>query len=769
MTNDLMYICPSACPHLSDADAIQAAVNTATEKDIRTVVIPSTKKWQLEKPVYLPNGITLILDGAQIVSESIAFTNANADKEDQLCLGGEQEQLFLLGRNGASIQTQHGPQVYFQNVKNFGINGICFVNGYGIRLLHCRFGKVQQVQFRESRYGVFLGEGCNNNLLEDLLAETKEEAVIWCGGNTAVWGRSADIYDCILSRLDAKTCGAPAVALSPGPVAANNLFIRDVTDRTAGNGVAIRLGNADEKELLDLSVRGVETSRTTVSVSDNCDGVFLANLNGKSASISPNATRVLIQDSPEQVTRPRACAKTEGAFLDANDPRYAGATDHETLQNAIDAAVGKCLIIPRYNARTGSRIWNIERTLQLPSDTTLILLDAHLRLADFTYCNLFSNAPGASKNIHIYGVGSATLDSGSFNGLKAKNANTLGFGPITDNALVLFAGVDNLEIKNLHMVQKRWYCVLCVGCTNAQLSDLDICAHPYFPDMGGIRIHSGCHNVLIENITGLTGEDTILLSADPEDDRLYISPEPSISHIHIRTVKANPSRCCIVNILAKGGRKVHNIVAETLLDCSVPEQKKMPYACVQVGDSLSDHLSDILIRDLTSRATGAVQMGGHSKAVRISNIHGYGSCSNALRTMPLPESYDYPLTSVAKEFTEMGRMPRAQLQNWHVSGVFFRCHQASSYMRGTATSIITDKKKYIGTVANLPGIIGENVLIENILADRIGNGILVTGNAAVDVRNFLASEIGKETATCGKNCCLTVNEKRIPVKESQAL
>lgn len=768
MTNKTMYMTPCAYSHLSDSDAIQQAVQAAAEQDVRTVLIPSTKIWQLEKPVRLPSGVTLILDGAQICAEGIAFTNRNADHAETLCLGGEQERLYLFGTNGASIASKNGPQVYFNNVKNYGIFGISFRGGEGIRLLHCRFGKVQQVRFQASRHGIFLGEGCNGNLLEDILAETNEESVLWSAGDTSVWGRSADIYDTTLTRLHAKTQGAPAVAVYAGSVAANNLFIRDVTDRTEQSGTTIQLGKDADKKLVDLSVRGVATSRTAVAVSDKCDNVFLGNLQGSPTSISPHAARVLTEDCPEQIEMPRFCANAIGDFVDANDPQYAGATDSETLQNAIHGAAGKCLVIPRYNARTGGTIWNIEQTLCLPSDTTVILLDAHLQLADFTYCNLFTNAESA-RNIRLLGIGSATIDSGRFNGLKAKNANTLGFGPITDNALLLFTGVDGLKVENLHMVQNRWYCILCAGCANGYFANLDICAHPKFPDMGGIRIQSGCHHILIENITGLTGEDAVLLSAAAADDQLFCGETTDISNIHIRTARINVNRCHIVNIQAFDGRKIHDILAENLLDSSLAEQKKKPNACVKIGDTNSANLSEIQVRDMSSRSIATVQLGGYSENVTIRNIHSFGTSLNAVRTVPLPELDDYQLTTAAAEVIESQADSRATVKNWTVNGVFFHCQQASSYMRGTATSIITDKKKYVGTAINLINLRAQDFLIKNILADRIGNGVILTGNATVVVQNFQASEIGREAAVCGSNCHLTIDGETVAVKDSQAL
>lgn len=760
----MMYITP--CAGLSDSEAIQQAVNTAAERDIRTVVIGDQKVWNLDKPVLLPTGVTLILDGAKIRAESIAFTNANADKADKTCLGGEQDHIYLTGTKDASITSTDAPQVFFRNVQDFGISGIVFEGGEGLRLLHCRYGKIQKLRFLGSRYGVFCDEGCNNNVLTDILAETEQEAVIWSASGTTIWGRRPDIYDSILSRLDAKTKGAPAVAIYPGSVVANNLFIRDITDRTETNGVTVQLGTEGNMEVLDFSVRGVASCRKAVSVSDNCDGVFLSNLSG--TDISPNATRVLVDDTREEIRTPQFSAQITNEFVDANDPQFAGATDWETLQNAINSSVGKALVIPRYNKRTGSTVWNIDKAICLPSNTTVILLDAHLRLADFTYCNIFTNAKNA-KNIRIMGVGSATLDSGRPNGLKLKNANTLGFGPITDNALMLFAGVDGLTVENLHMVQNRWYCVLCAGCANSRLADLDICAHPIFPDMGGIRIHSGCRDMVLENITGLAGEDMIHIATAANDDDVFCGENKDISNIHIDIVKANASRSNIFSIKARDDRHIHHIFAENLLDCSLPEQKKLPYATAQIGDTNGTGMSDILVRDLNGRSSATVQLGGNCENVTISNIHSYGSSENALRTLPLPECFDFLLSGNRMELAELDKAPRATVKDLRVNGIFFRCQQASFYMRGTATSIITDKKKFIGTIVQLHNLQAENVVLENILADRVGNGIIITGKADVDVRNFQAAQVGREMVLCSKNCRLRINGEIMPCTESHAL
>lgn len=745
------YIIPAVGEN--DAEAIQKAVDTAAQTDLRTVVIPNTKIWSLDRTILLPSFVTVILDGAELHCDSVAFANANANKEASLAT--EEEQIFLIGTKGAAIVGKNAPQIHFQNVKEFEIRGIRFLGGKGVKLSLCRYGKAQELKFSQSLHGVLLTEGCNNNLLSDILAETKKEAVLWQGEEGGVWGRSNEIIDSSLDRLDAKTEGAPAVAIR-SRVRVANLFLHNITDRTVGEGVSVELRGAESSELSDLTLRGISSERISVEADENCDGVFIGNLRGAAPCIHRDATRVLVADETEEISLPVFNEKEKTEPIFANDPKFFGKTDSETLQNALLAAAGKSLLIPRYNARTGGMLWKIEKTLRIPSDTTVILLDAHLRLEDFTYCNLFTNEKNA-KNIRIVGVGSATLDSGKFNGLKEKNAGQNGFGPITDNALLLFDGVEVLLAEHLHLIQNRWYCVYCIACKHAVLKDLDLCAHPNFPDMGGIRLHSPCRDFHIENVTGLTGEDTVFLCAEEGGD---------LSEIHIRTVKTNASRASMVRLQAQNGSKISRILIENLLDCSLPEQKKLPFACVQLGDSESENIQDILIRDVTGRGEGTVQMGGKSENVTLSNVHSFGSSASSIRSLPLPEVVEYKLSGISATLAEEGKPYRAEIRNWTVKSLFFRCLQGSRYMRGTATSIITDKKKFIGCVLDLHNLKAENLLVENVLAERIGEGVFASGAVQATIEHFNAAQIGRNLATCGSDCKVTIEGEPIPTKES---
>ena len=89
----------------------------------------------------------------------------------------------------------------------------------------------------------------------------------------------------------------------------------------------------------------------------------------------------------------------------ANDRRFWDDTDSQTIQNAVDYAAesgaGR-VIIPRLNARTGKPIWNIHTAILLPSNMTVVLEDAHLRLCDGVFDNIFRNRKNLiRRNKHL--------------------------------------------------------------------------------------------------------------------------------------------------------------------------------------------------------------------------------------------------------------------------------------------------------------------------------------------------------------------------------
>lgn len=299
-----------------------------------------------------------------------------------------------------------------------------------------------------------------------------------------------------------------------------------------------------------------------------------------------------------------------------------GATDAEQIQNAIVEAKKSGtnrVRIPRHNDRTGADIWNIDRTVFLPDDIELLIDNAHLRLADGAFCNMFANESitkeisrtptGEQKNITLCGIGNAVLDGGTYNGLSEKNSEKDGLPHISVNTTLLFFNVSNLRVENLSVINQRWW-----GITNifvhdavfrnirfkADLSriDSDGVHHPdevpktyneiYVKNADGIDLRIGCHDVLIENITGFTEDDTVALTAlGGFERRLGLVVEGQSTDLHdvkIRNIASDSYMCAVVRLLNDEGNKLYNIDVDGVTHVYSGKHTKRPEFVVRIGD-----------------------------------------------------------------------------------------------------------------------------------------------------------------------------------------
>lgn len=734
---DKIYISPLAFTG-SDSACIQAAVNEAVKTDIRVVVIPKKDTpWELDQMILLPGDVTVILDGAEVVSAGVAFQNANADDLSTKALGGEQYEIYIIGVNGAAlVGTGDAPQIYLSNVKGYRIAGLTFQNGGGLKLNYVRYGKVQKLRFEGSTYGISLSEGCNNNIIEDIEANTQAEAVAFRGADTPMFGRGKEMAETIVCRLAAKTQGAPAVSIFPGPCDTYNLMMRDIT--AAGDGVLLGC-KEDTQAIIDITLRNIDAKGYGVKTQGACDGVYIAN--ACKTQLEVEVTRCFVDlDAKENVALPQMEEALRKDFITPNDPAFFADTDADTIQNALNAAVqqGKLLLIPRYNARTGSTVWNIGKAIFLPSGAHIGLLKTHLRQQDFCYDNMFRSEH--TENILITGVGDAILDGGIHNQLKSRNAEKYGM-TIEQNACILLTDVQEAGFEHFQFKATRWFALCATFCNGLKISGINFVNYPLWPELGGIMLRSGCKWVLAENLTGITGEDLVYIKALATDGEMP-DMDPTVECIHVRNTSVNVTRCTVVRLVAHDGRKIKNVLAENLLDPSLPEEKKLPWAAVAVGSSLlhterpgaCEDLTDIAIRDVYSRADRIGEMGGCSQNVTFTNLHGFGSCDYILQTRLWADS-----------------------KNLRGNALYFRCIQGSRYMRGTATSNITDPKKYIGHSVFFENFYSKDAVLENIFVTINGEGFKLTGGGCLEVKNLQMGACGRSLSLCSTDSRLIIN------------
>lgn len=308
--------------------------------------------------------------------------------------------------------------------------------------------------------------------------------------------------------------------------------------------------------------------------------------------------------------------------------------------------------------------WEIEDTILIPSGFTLILDNCYLKMADQTFCNMFANAncrtqagrtiEGADHDIRIEGRGRVILDGGEYNGMSERTYNKIDGPHITANCVLLFTNVDGFSVSNIHIRNQRYWAMAFYYCRNGRISNIDfradctyidennirrsglsrdknVYAGIYVKNADGIDIRSGCHDIMIENITGFTEDDSIAVTGlKGSGEKLYRVEgyESDIYNIIIKNIMTS-SLCANVRLLNQGGVKLYNVLVDTVVDTS----KDCPYlkrgsSGVRIGDrymygdrhATSNETYNITVRNVVSRAVTPINVVGEIKNITIDNV-----------------------------------------------------------------------------------------------------------------------------------------------------
>ena len=174
----------------------------------------------------------------------------------------------------------------------------------------------------------------------------------------------------------------------------------------------------------------------------------------------------------------------------------------------------------------------------------------------------------------------------------------------------------------------------------------------------GIDLRLGCHDILIENISGYTGDDLIALTAIPSAEGFagrtgstMVSSakdrgqgRDDIRQVILRNVKGY----CrgghhIVRLLNTSGVRMYDIMVEGLIDTSPPELQCR--AAVKIGDHnygggiapLGD-TSRIVVHNVISKAKYPILIGGSLADSILSNIVQHGSAEEAVTVASGPQN-----------------------------------------------------------------------------------------------------------------------------------
>ncbi len=322
----------------------------------------------------------------------------------------------------------------------------------------------------------------------------------------------------------------------------------------------------------------------------------------------------------------------------------------EYIQGLIDAAV-----VNGTRTATITGNWDIESHICIPSDFTLILDGCYLKMADNTFDNMFVNAhhgtelgktvEGTDRNIRLIGKNDPIIDGGTYNGLSEANSRKDGMPPVYINNLIFFTNVDGFETAYIHLHNFRWWAMNHIFCRNGYVHDITLKADDTCIDKDGNEYHGlsldryfdmrirqadgidfrmGCNHILVENIYGFTGDDTVALTCLPGKmckDFAVESLPPDLSHIMVRHVHS-ASLDSGVRILCQGGTTLHDVIVDDIVDISdkIPGILGRALQTVRIGDSdkmygsrhsEGDEVYNVTVKNIRSRSKYALYLAGN--------------------------------------------------------------------------------------------------------------------------------------------------------------
>ncbi len=328
-------------------------------------------------------------------------------------------------------------------------------------------------------------------------------------------------------------------------------------------------------------------------------------------------------------------------------------TDSDRIEAAIQEALRtgvNSIEIPRWNQQRKSAQWLIDRAILVPSDFTLVLNDCLVRLSPGTADNIITNAGArtsplsANKNVRIIGKGNAVLSGGleaHFNPPGDKSGyRTIG---------ILLYNTEHFTIEGFTMEETQaWAISMEHGCAYGRVANVNFANTNKFPNQDGVDVRKGCHDIVIENITGVTGDDVIALTglATPNDTartsmqvggRLPRAND-DIYNITIRNVQAKViGGHALVRLLNQDGIRLYNIFVSDILDTSTDSEIR-PAAGIRIGEehywssrmNVLGETYNIVVENVRTRAKSAVKIVGTLKNATFSNITSYGGNSQLI-------------------------------------------------------------------------------------------------------------------------------------------
>ena len=277
------------------------------------------------------------------------------------------------------------------------------------------------------------------------------------------------------------------------------------------------------------------------------------------------------------------------------------AADSDAIDRRIAAACadGSRAVTLARNAASADGAWRLTRAICVPDDFTLVFDGCRVELADGAQDNLVRNAGAAegasrpNRGLRILGRNGAVLSGGRRNHyLPRRSGDPNGWRSVG----ILLCDVSDYEVGGFAMEETQCWAISQERCCRGRVHDIAFGSTDVMFNQDGVDLRKGCHDIVVENISGSTGDDAVALTAyrNPpgsaprygmqiggNDDR---GEADDVYNVTIRNVRAKSAGGHgVIRLLACDGIRMHHITVENVVDTATGNDKR-PQATIRLGD-----------------------------------------------------------------------------------------------------------------------------------------------------------------------------------------
>lgn len=330
-----------------------------------------------------------------------------------------------------------------------------------------------------------------------------------------------------------------------------------------------------------------------------------------------------------------------------------GVTDSDAIERCMNDA---SKISDRKAVIFDSKDYDIDRAILVLDNTDIIIDSCIIKQNDEVFDNVFRGANLIVNEKEPYG---APLDVKPLKNVRIIGKNgakiigtskpQIGYHPVLKEEQMMngdfwgwrthmfsFSLCENIEISHLTLLQTMGWAISFDCGHDIYVHDLEIYSNVKNGD--GVDFRSGCHDCVVENISGYTSDDTVACTAlqskeKPEYPRKnYLYPgEPfgclardynrDIHNIKIKNISTGGQHHGVICLAARGN-KVYDVIIEEVHESNDGQRESTVKIYTGYGDGYNaGDIHNITVKNITSEvAKYAVQIAADVSNVTLENI-----------------------------------------------------------------------------------------------------------------------------------------------------